>query len=290
MVCLSTFDGVNPNGVWTLQICDGAGADTGTLTGWSIQVLSPAAIPHNFNTVSVSSPSAGTPYNVSTVVPVTALFRNLGSTAEASPVKYRFDNGTTITENTANLASFATENHTFGTSITTPATPGSYVLKVWTDLATDGDRTNDTVTVNVGVATVSYSDDFETSGGLWESDNTSGWQWGVPTVEPSGAHSPTHCWGTVMNADYPASACFNLTLDLDLTVASAASTIEFWMWYSTEQKLTTAAISRQVLMVALRGLWLRLPAVIRSHPFSVIHVSGRTFPVGPVSPAGGSML
>ena len=33
---LSAFDGKDPNGNWTLRVCDGASADTGTLNGWGL--------------------------------------------------------------------------------------------------------------------------------------------------------------------------------------------------------------------------------------------------------------
>ena len=35
---LSMFDGIDPNGIWTLEICDDAGGNAGTLTYWDIQI------------------------------------------------------------------------------------------------------------------------------------------------------------------------------------------------------------------------------------------------------------
>ncbi|MBU1637146.1 immune inhibitor A, partial [bacterium] len=86
--------------------------------------------------------------------------------------------------------------------------------------------------VNVVVGNPSYAEDFEATDGMWVADT--GWEWGIPTVEPSGAHSGTHCWGTVMNADYPNSACLNVILDPSLSIISPGATFEFWMWYQIE--------------------------------------------------------
>ncbi len=105
---------------------------------------------HNFATMSIASPSGYYPMN--TAVDVTARFRNAGLTTEGSPVSYSFNGGPVVTENTADLGQNAFEDHTFGTQITTPATPGAYTLTVWTDLATDQARSNDTLrtTITVG--------------------------------------------------------------------------------------------------------------------------------------------
>jgi subtilisin-like proprotein convertase family protein len=43
---LSTFNGQNASGTWTLFISDLAGADSGTLNGWSLQFTgTDAAVP-----------------------------------------------------------------------------------------------------------------------------------------------------------------------------------------------------------------------------------------------------
>jgi hypothetical protein len=108
---------------------------------------------HDFSATSITSPLpsaafVNTPYNV------TAVFTNAGQTTEAAPVKYRFNNGAIVgPENTAVIAQYITDTHTFATQITMPATPGAYQLLVWSDLATDLDRTNDTARVTINVRT-----------------------------------------------------------------------------------------------------------------------------------------
>jgi hypothetical protein len=105
---------------------------------------------HDFTATSITSPSGY--YLPSTLVSVTARFSNPGLTTESAPVKYSFDGGATVTEATASLAHFGFEDHTFATQITTPAAAGVYRLTVWSDLATDEARGNDTLktTIQVG--------------------------------------------------------------------------------------------------------------------------------------------
>lgn len=105
---------------------------------------------NEFRTTSIASPAGY--YATNTVVPVTARFTNVGSTTQSAPVKYSFNGGPVVTETSASLAQNAFEDRTFGTSITTPVTPGVYTITVWTDLATDAVRGNDTLrsTITVG--------------------------------------------------------------------------------------------------------------------------------------------
>ncbi|MBU0691030.1 immune inhibitor A, partial [bacterium] len=81
----------------------------------------------------------------------------------------------------------------------------------------------------------SYLEDFEVTAGLWTSDNLDGWQWGSPTTGPGSAHGGANCWGTVLDGIYANNACYNMTLIPELAVESAGATVEFWMWYSSEQ-------------------------------------------------------
>jgi hypothetical protein len=106
---------------------------------------------HDFATTAIISPAAVT-YPGGASVTVTGTFRNGGSSTESSPIKYQFNGGAIVTENTGSVAPAATVNHSFATPITIPAAPGSYVLAVWSDLATDANRANDTLRVTVTTA------------------------------------------------------------------------------------------------------------------------------------------
>lgn len=105
---------------------------------------------NDFRTVSVVSPS---PLRVSPsqVMNIVGRFRNIGNNAQSAPVKYRFNGGPVVSENTAVLSLNQSEDHDFAGTETAPASVGDYELLFYTDLATDQDRTNDTLRVTVQV-------------------------------------------------------------------------------------------------------------------------------------------
>jgi bacillopeptidase F (M6 metalloprotease family) len=93
------------------------------------------------------------------------------------------------------------------------------------------------VSVPVIVGSPGYANDFETTNGGWVADPpTGGWVWGTPTLPTTLLpHSGTKVWGTVLTANYAASACYKLTLSPGLAVTSPTATVEFWRWWDTEQ-------------------------------------------------------
>jgi hypothetical protein len=111
----------------------------------------PTDYANNFATNAITSPVAATVYGASQTLTVTATFMNVGSVQQTAPVKYSFNGGATVTETSANLVQWATDPHTFSTTITTPAGTGSYPLTVWSDLGNDENRANDTLRINVQV-------------------------------------------------------------------------------------------------------------------------------------------
>ncbi len=52
---LAAFNGLNPNGIWTLMVVDDAGGDTGTITSWSLEITTFAAPPVNAPPVIVAN-------------------------------------------------------------------------------------------------------------------------------------------------------------------------------------------------------------------------------------------
>ena len=110
----------------------------------------PANPAHDYSVSAVTAPVTGT-YGPSQTLTVTGRFANLGTTVESAPVKYSFNGGATEEEATASLAQYDTELHTFAASITLPAVNGPYVLTMWSDLATDLNRANDTARVTLTV-------------------------------------------------------------------------------------------------------------------------------------------
>ena len=91
--------------------------------------------------------------------------------------------------------------------------------------------------VNAVVGDPTYDQDFEVNNGGWApTPETGGWEWGEPT-DPAGpqAHSGTNVWGTVLGGNYPNGACFSLDLNLGAVIMEPSATVEFWMWYESDQ-------------------------------------------------------
>jgi len=99
--------------------------------------------------------------------------------------------------------------------------------------AVEGEFVSAAVPVTAVVGNPSYFADFEADDGQLVAD--AGWAWGTPSgAGPGGAHSGTHCWGTVLDGNYPSLSCFNLDLNQELVVGSTEATMEFWMWRDCE--------------------------------------------------------
>lgn len=75
--------------------------------------------------------------------------------------------------------------------------------------------------------------DFEADNGGFNPDAGTGWEWGVPTYGPSGAHSGMKCWATLLGADYPNSADWSLYSPTFVATANAPS-FAFFHWYNME--------------------------------------------------------
>jgi subtilisin-like proprotein convertase family protein len=70
---LATFNGIDPNGTWTMSIFDGFAGDTGTLNGWSINLSNEAATlsDANGNYILTGLDPAASPLTIRTVDPAT---------------------------------------------------------------------------------------------------------------------------------------------------------------------------------------------------------------------------
>ena len=209
---LSIFNaGVNLQGTWTLTIEDLATGNSGTLNTWELYVL-PGATAGGTVTGTVTSEENGEP-----VVGATVEIEELNATR------------TTSAGGTYSFSFVAAGTYTmnFNASHFDPLTIPNVVVS-------DGQQT--VVNAALAGAPPSYNQDFETTGGEWVPDpETGGWEWGTPTVPANlDPHSGTNLWGTVLNANYPTNACFNLTLTLGLAVESASATVEFWRWWDME--------------------------------------------------------
>ncbi len=121
---------------------------------------------NDFSCISVVEP-AQLRVSPSQVMNIVGRFRNSGSITQSSPVRYRFNNGATVTEATAVLAQNQSEDHDFAGTVTAPAAVGDYPLVLWSDLAVDQDRGNDTCRVTIQVREcydVAQADGFTDTG------------------------------------------------------------------------------------------------------------------------------
>lgn len=207
---LSGFDANNMLGTWTLTIEDLAAGNGGTLNGWEIYVIAGPATGGSI-TGTVTSLASGEPLAGAVVEIVeTQVSRTTGPNGQ-----YTF-----------NLVAAGTYSLHVTGGYYTPVTVPNVVV-------TEGQTT----TVDVALpGSPTYSEDFEETDGGWiPTPATGGWEWGQPTG-PGGPqpHSGTNVWGTVLAANYPNSACFDLDLALGLVVQSANAAVECWMWFSTE--------------------------------------------------------
>ena len=137
--------------------------------GRAIWFWGPSGLTHDFVCSNVLTPSPGE-VDPGQSFTVTAEITNFGTATESSPVKYRLTGGNIVSETTGALALGQIETHTFGTTLVMPTQPGRYLLKIWTDLASDENRANDTVTVSLHVGCADYA---VTAPGTW-SGNTCG--------------------------------------------------------------------------------------------------------------------
>ncbi len=85
-------------------------------------------------------------------------------------------------------------------------------------------------------AVVVFSEDFDPCSGDWYADNGI-WECGIPTYGPSGAHSGTNVFGTVLSGNYPDYTDSRLVspsiiLPAINTAAGEELHLKFWQWFS----------------------------------------------------------
>ena len=142
---------------------------------------------HDFATLSHSEDSRAmqdTIVYVNDMVPIRAVVKNLGDIAENAPVKWLCDGGTPTSDSnefTSVLSPDASEVHNFSPAWTAPSTPGTFTLKIFSDLSTDTDTANDTTYIEITVLevqSVPYSQNFDSVISMydlpegWSKENT----------------------------------------------------------------------------------------------------------------------
>lgn len=170
------------------------------------------------------------------------------------PVAYTLNGGAPVVGTYVDtLQPGAVANYTFNTTVNL-STFGSYNLVSYTNLAGDGDVTNDTSDVIINsiplVGSIPYIEDFETSNGGWTAyGNANSWAWGTPAgAVISSAAGGTGAWvtnltGTHNNSEssFIESPCLDLSsltvdpiLSFSLTYDTESCCDEGWVEYSTD--------------------------------------------------------
>lgn len=121
--------------------------------------------------------------------------------------------------------------------------PGEYVVRVWTDLASDSLRTNDTLTVTITslpvIDELPYLEDFETWSGGWRSGPASvnsSWQFGQPAAPMLNmAASGQNAWVTNLTGTYNNSEVSYLESPcVDFSNLTEDPRLVFSLWFDSE--------------------------------------------------------
>lgn len=84
-------------------------------------------------------------------------------------------------------------------------------------------------------ASVVFSDDMESGTNGWTHGGYNDfWQLGDPTWTPSDAHSPSNCWATNLDGDYPSPADFWLKTPV-VDLGTEGISLTFWEWCMIHQ-------------------------------------------------------
>ena len=159
-----------------------------------------------------------------------AIIKNYGASAETFSATFNIGTGYTQTISSINLSSGITDTIDF--PVWTPSI-GSYATKCYTQLATDNNRSNDTINGSVYVSNY-YQENFEASNGNFTaSPSSNAWEWGTPTSGPGSAHTGTKLWATILSGNYTDNADWKLT-SLKFEALQNNPILRFWQWYNTE--------------------------------------------------------
>lgn len=110
----------------------------------------------------------------------------------------------------------------------------SYDIEFSTSYGSDENICNDDMTGAsfVLLGTPGPVEDFESDNGGYTTDDPTLWQWGADGTV--GAHSGTNVWGTVLNANYPDSACGSLTTTSFAVPVDTGGALILYSWYDIE--------------------------------------------------------
>ncbi|MEM9985137.1 MAG: CARDB domain-containing protein, partial [Bacteroidota bacterium] len=174
-------------------------------------------------------------------------------TASSIEVGYSLDGVTLATEVIpGSLSPGGTINYTFNQPLNLTQA-GSYRLMVWGSTSNDGDKSNDTLTLDMTrvnqVSSFPYQEDFESGDGGWMSGGSkSTWELGTPNKSTiTGAASGTKAWVTGRTSDYESfESSYVISPCFDFTQLGSQSTFSMWVWWESESPWDGATLQSSV--------------------------------------------
>ena len=213
--------------------------DYGETEDYTVNIIPP--IPHDGGITNIIVPNSYIPYDSSNIVQPKLVIKNFGSDTLSQATVHYLLNGTLYTYN---WPIAPTTLHTFDTnSFYIPAitlVDGLNTLKAFTSIPGDVNNFNDTTTITIfkeHLASIPYSDDFETNRYWFATDTNAGaaitnlWQQGIPASSViNSAHSPVNAWKTLLVGNAPMSNYSVLYSPLFNFAMNMGDTLKFWQW------------------------------------------------------------
>ncbi|RKZ01207.1 MAG: hypothetical protein DRQ10_02580, partial [Candidatus Hydrothermota bacterium] len=209
--------------------------------------------------------SCGTP------VTPTAVVANYSYEAKTFSVIFTIDDlaKTQVYYDSTEVTVDAQATDTISFSEWTPSTTGGFIARVYTILAGDMLPGNDTVIDSFVVFEI--LEDFEASdGGYTTEPDTVGWEWGVPTYGPPGAHSGVNVWATVLDDDYDNNADWKL-ISPTFIATQDEPVLVFYHWYDMEASTYYAWDGGNVKFSTDGGATWQLVEPIGGYPYVASH-------------------
>jgi hypothetical protein len=159
-------------------------------------------------------------------------FTNAGSSIESFPGRLKIFHDGELYNQTRQINTLRSDSSSqIGFLSFIPTTPGAYDLMATSELTTDLRAINDTIHASYYAHASMFSANFESSRYSFLGNHD--WQWGTATRGPSGAHSGTKLWGTILDSSYTVGPLLS-SLYSDTLFLSAGATLTFWQWYNIE--------------------------------------------------------
>nr|WP_170982884.1 S8 family serine peptidase [Dyadobacter frigoris] len=174
--------------------------------GYSFDNIQLFQVSNDAQLVSLNNPVGGCGMGNSELVKVTVR-NNSANDLSQIPVKFQIDNGAIIAETIASLNGKTNVDYTFQSTADLSG-PGPHIVKVWTDLSSDSNRSNDVIITEMYnspvISSFPYLEDFEKGSGFWYTGGTNvSLAYGTPSSpKVSSAASGTKAWKTGLSGSY----------------------------------------------------------------------------------------